>query len=241
MEKQERILERKEWIKEWEELKRKGERRKYWRVWRGTAGRRWWRWKSRGGMKGNKPRRRKNKDEIITLDGYIKEQQRKKRASSTGGSNAPPLRGVLPNNVASKPIDCSPVETLLDPIGTYNAAPVCFITDKETDMDPGYEMIPEALDNMELSKGVFTRNEGEMGAFKEERVKEILKQVKIGKGLTGGEQAEVEKLLREHTDCFPLSVSEVWHIEGAVHRLKILDDTKFQKKVHQKTVDATTA
>ncbi|KAL0062239.1 hypothetical protein AAF712_010869 [Marasmius tenuissimus] len=233
VERQKQILERKEWIKDWEELERKWERSQYWKAWRGTAGRRWWRWKSRGRTKGNKPSRKGSEEEIVTLDEYIKEQQGKKHANSPGGSNTPPLRGVLSNNVASKPIDCSPVKPPSDPIGTYDAVPVCFIADKEGDMDPGYEIIPEALDNTELSKGVFTRNKGEAGAFKEERVKEM-RQVKIGKGLMGEERAEVEKLLREHADCFALSVSEVRHVKGAIHWLKVPEDTRFQKKVHQK-------
>ncbi|KAL0067258.1 hypothetical protein AAF712_005654 [Marasmius tenuissimus] len=45
-ERQERILERKKWIEEWEEKERKRDRRMYWKQWRGKAGRRHWQWRS---------------------------------------------------------------------------------------------------------------------------------------------------------------------------------------------------
>jgi len=62
----------------------------------------------------------------------------------------------------------------------------------------------------------------------------VLRQVKIGKGLTTVERTEVEELLKEYADCFALSVSEVRHVEGAVHQLRVPEDAKFRKKVHQK-------
>ncbi|KAL0069608.1 hypothetical protein AAF712_003266 [Marasmius tenuissimus] len=116
---------------------------------------------------------RREEDDLETLDEFIEMQQKEKHANSTGGSNAPPLRGVLSNNVISERSDRSPVDPSPDAIED-DGIPVCFITEGENDMNPGYEIIPEALDNVDLSKGLFTRNEGEGGVFREERVQEVL-------------------------------------------------------------------
>ncbi|KAK1221909.1 hypothetical protein PQX77_015268, partial [Marasmius sp. AFHP31] len=121
-----------------------------------------------------------------------------------GGSDAPPLRGVFTYNAVNERVDGSPKDSVPDPIGE-NVAPVCFVTEEDGDMEIGTDIIPEALDNAEAAKGVFSRNEGERGAFKEERVKEVLKQVKIGNKLEGDERKRVEELLREYADCFALS------------------------------------
>ncbi|KAK1234698.1 hypothetical protein PQX77_002095 [Marasmius sp. AFHP31] len=85
IEKQDRLLERKRWIKEWEELERKWERRTYWREWRGKAGRRWRRWKSRNEGRKREAKARKEGEELITLDVVHKETTRGKACKLIGG------------------------------------------------------------------------------------------------------------------------------------------------------------
>ena len=43
---------------------------------------------------------------------------------------------------------------------------------------------------------------------------------------------EVQNLIKEYADCFALSMSEVHHIPGAVHKINILKDKVFNTKVH---------
>ena len=81
---------------------------------------------------------------------------------------------------------------------------------------------------------IFTRNVGERGAFRKERVDAIMKMVKIGDDLTLEQRKRVEELLRSHADCFALSVSEVQTVEGAVHRLNVPENAVFSKKVNQR-------
>ena len=41
---------------------------------------------------------------------------------------------------------------------------------------------------------------------------------------------EVQNLIKEYADCFALSMSEVHHIPGAVHKINILKDKVFNMK-----------
>ncbi|TFK59056.1 hypothetical protein BDN72DRAFT_737521, partial [Pluteus cervinus] len=70
--------------------------------------------------------------------------------------------------------------------------------------------------------------------FKEARVVEILRQIRIGDDLTSNERQQVQDLIREFADTFALSVKEVNHVKDAVHKLNIAKDIIFSKKVRQK-------
>ncbi|KAE9401303.1 hypothetical protein BT96DRAFT_793200, partial [Gymnopus androsaceus JB14] len=85
-------------------------------------------------------------------------------------------------------------------------------------------------------RNLFTRDVGPDGAFKPERVWEILKQVKIGPGLSQEQRRRVKELISSYTDCFALSVSEVRAVPDSVHRLNIPENTKFSTKVRQKAL-----
>ncbi|TEB28852.1 hypothetical protein FA13DRAFT_1580987, partial [Coprinellus micaceus] len=70
--------------------------------------------------------------------------------------------------------------------------------------------------------------------FAKERVEEVLQQVQIGDDLTAAQREEVKALVAEYADCFALSVSEVFPVEGAVHKLDIPEGATFSKKVRQR-------
>ena len=64
---------------------------------------------------------------------------------------------------------------------------------------------------------------------------EVLKHVSIGSDLSDKQQHRVYSLISEFADCFALSVREVLPIPGAEHRVHILPDVKFPKKIpHQR-------
>ncbi len=129
-----------------------------------------------------------------------------RHSSSAGGSNTPPSREA-----------CHP-------------APVCIVSNShDTEGDLGSEVHVESLSKNPLH----IRNEGVDGAFKPERVDEVLRQIKIGPDLMATQRSEVENLLRSYADCFALSVSEVRRVDVAVHRLNIPQDASFSKRVHQ--------
>ncbi|ESK81436.1 krab-a domain-containing protein [Moniliophthora roreri MCA 2997] len=83
------------------------------------------------------------------------------------------------------------------------------------------DVIPDSLDQSDPERNIFTWNKGENSAFKEEHIKEVLRQVTIGSSLTPGEQVQVENLIREFADNFALSISEVRLVKNAVHRLNV--------------------
>ncbi|TFK60716.1 hypothetical protein BDN72DRAFT_744302, partial [Pluteus cervinus] len=72
--------------------------------------------------------------------------------------------------------------------------------------------------------------------FKKARVDEILRQIRFGDDLTADEQKQAKDLIREFADAFALSVKEVNHVKGAVHKLNIAPEAVFSKKVRQKPV-----
>ena len=99
-----------------------------------------------------------------------------------------------------------------------------------TERNPGVCIFE--IDSVEPN--LYTRNMGNEGAFRKERVDAIMKLIKIGDDLTPDQRQRVQALLRSYADCFALSVSEVRPVEGAVHRLNIPENTTFSKKVHQR-------
>ena len=109
----------------------------------------------------------------------IKHMQKHK--NSLGGSNTPPFRSehshthVHYRNTA----DQSEV-TVLD-----GHMPTIYLVEpgEALDHSPGVDVIPDALDNDTSDGNLFTRNEGNRGAFKAEWVQEVLRQVKIGNDL----------------------------------------------------------
>ncbi|EMD32109.1 hypothetical protein CERSUDRAFT_59087, partial [Gelatoporia subvermispora B] len=70
--------------------------------------------------------------------------------------------------------------------------------------------------------------------FHADRVRAILQAVRIGPDLTSDERRHVIDLLSEFADCFALSVSEVFPVPGAVHKLHIPPGTSFGHRVHQR-------
>ncbi|GAV99845.1 Retrovirus-related Pol polyprotein from transposon opus Includes: ame: Full=Protease [Lentinula edodes] len=102
--------------------------------------------------------------------------------------------------------------------------------------DPlGPDFFPDALDQSN-NVNLFTRNDGEQGAFQPEHVREILRKVKIGPQLSMNQRAQVEQLLSEYADCFALSVGEVRLVKNAIHKLNIPEGATFPKKVRQKSL-----
>ena len=173
--------------------------------WKGTAQRRYRRWKARG-------------ENIL----------RRKNGTLNGGSSVPPSREVPTTpSVAGHDLvtDVKQVAT------TESLTPVCIVTEEvQALMSDDYSTeIPE--NGTERDKNLFTRKDD---PFQPARVAEVLRQVKIGEDLTMEQRAAVEKLVAEWADLFALSVSEVFPVENAVHTLDIPADATFSRKIHQK-------
>ncbi|KAF9077424.1 hypothetical protein BDP27DRAFT_1413839 [Rhodocollybia butyracea] len=151
------------------------------------------------------------------------------RSSSVGGSNAPPSRGVFTTVHMPTPNIVNP-SVLVD---SNNIIPICIIDKDAIPSGLGSDIFPDALDSARGS-GIFTRNNGKGGAFKPERVEEILRQVKLGSQLTPEQHTRAADLIREYADCFALTVGEVCHVPGAVHKLDVPDDATFSRKIHQR-------
>ncbi|GAW03058.1 Retrovirus-related Pol polyprotein from transposon opus Includes: ame: Full=Protease [Lentinula edodes] len=150
------------------------------------------------------------------------------RADSVGGFDMPPSREVSNEDLPVNPQNADQAQT----------APVCvLLADEEypNQSDMGVDFFPDALDQSD-NANLFTRNDGEAGAFRPERVKEILRKVRIGENLSADQRTRVEQLLSEYADCFALSVGEVRPVKGAVHRLNIPEGSTFPKKVRQKSL-----
>jgi hypothetical protein len=82
----------------------------------------------------------------------------------------------------------------------------------------------------DLDNTVFTRSSD---PFKAERVDAVLAKVKIGDDLSDDQRTDIIQLIREFTDCFALSMSEVMAVPGAMHKLNIPEGAKFKTKVNQ--------
>ncbi|KAJ3870448.1 hypothetical protein F5051DRAFT_447687, partial [Lentinula edodes] len=118
-------------------------------------------------------------------------------ADSVGGLDIPPSRGVS-NDIRL----VNPQHADHESIVPVQALQAEHFTDPDT---LGPDFFPDALDQVD-DVNLFTRNDGEQGAFRPERVREILRKVKIGPGLSGEQRTRVERLLSEYADCFALSV-----------------------------------
>lgn len=133
------------------------------------------------------------------------------RASSEGGSHAPPPRE------------------------DHSTPQVCIVEDS-LDFDSGSLGAELLADGNPEKKSLYTRNDGPDSAFRPARVAEVLRTITIGDDLSASEHAEVEAVITEYADCFALFVSEVRLVEGAVHKLDIPDDAVFLKKVRQRAL-----
>ncbi|KAF8871403.1 hypothetical protein BD779DRAFT_1680441 [Infundibulicybe gibba] len=94
--------------------------------------------------------------------------------------------------------------------------------------DPGTE---QPVMPTKLSPSVLTRASD---PFNTKRVDAVMKEITIGPDVVGEEREAVVQLLREHADCFALSLSEVTPVKGAVHKLNIPEGTKFNTRIGQR-------
>jgi len=61
----------------------------------------------------------------------------------------------------------------------------------------------------------------------------VIAAIHIDDDLSPEENAIVGDLIKEYADCFALSMSEVHHVPGAVHKINIPEGKTFNTKVHQ--------
>ncbi|KAJ7114883.1 hypothetical protein C8R44DRAFT_629619, partial [Mycena epipterygia] len=94
--------------------------------------------------------------------------------------------------------------------------------------DPGVEQ-PEPAGSTD--KSLFTRKTNPRDA---RRMAEVKRRITIGKDLSPDERGQVDALLDEFVDVFGLSMSEVYAVPGAEHRLDVPAGAKFKSKVNQR-------
>jgi hypothetical protein len=63
---------------------------------------------------------------------------------------------------------------------------------------------------------------------------QVKQRITIGKDLSADERRQVDELLNEFVDVFRLSMSEVYAVPGAEHRLNVPDGAKFKAKISQR-------
>ncbi|KAJ6527835.1 hypothetical protein B0H19DRAFT_1334697 [Mycena capillaripes] len=80
-------------------------------------------------------------------------------------------------------------------------------------------------------KSIFTRKTDPRDA---RRMAEVKRRIIIGKDLPPAEREQVDALLDEFVDVFGLSMSEVYAVPGAEHRLDIPEGMTFKTKVNQR-------
>jgi len=101
------------------------------------------------------------------------------------------------------------------------------VQNQASDSDPGTTQ-PEV--DIDADTSIFTRK---TDPFKKERVDTVIAAIRIGNDLSPEENAIVGDLIKEYADCFALSMSEVHHVPGAVHKINIPEGKTFNTKVHQ--------
>src|SRR6266481_4994828 len=69
-----------------------------------------------------------------------------------------------------------------------------------------------------------------------ECVQAILDKVSIGTDLSDFERTTVTNLIKDYPDIFALSLSEVFPVNFATHKLRFDPDTVLPKKVHQRPI-----
>ena len=83
---------------------------------------------------------------------------------------------------------------------------------------------------VEIDDSIFTRHTEPM---KKARVNEILQLIELGNDLDPMERQQVQDKVTDFADIFALSVGEVEHIPGAVHKLDVPEGAKFSTKIGQ--------
>jgi len=101
------------------------------------------------------------------------------------------------------------------------------VQNKASDTDPGTAQ-PEV--DIDADTSIFTQK---TYPFKRERKGTVVAAIHTGDDLSPEETAIVRDLIEEYADCFALSMSEVYHIPGAVYKINIPKGKTFNTKVHQ--------
>ena len=101
------------------------------------------------------------------------------------------------------------------------------IQDQHSDLDPGTAQ-PDI--NIDADTSIFTRK---TNAFTTARVNAVIAAIHIGKDLSHDETTIVKDLIKEYADCFALSLSEVYHVPGAVYKVNVPKDKVLKTKVNQ--------
>ncbi|KAJ7126666.1 hypothetical protein C8R46DRAFT_1237350 [Mycena filopes] len=162
------------------------------------------------------------------------------RAQHLGGSSRSPLRGVKfswrakPHPYIDAHIDSrlphlrDGVPNLGEPEPSW--ADIWHVDDVGDDSggDPGFEQ-PEAAGGVD--KTLFTRKTNPRNA---RRMAEVKRRITVGKDLSQAEREQVDALLDEFVNVFGLSMSEVYAVPGAEHKLNIPAGSTFKSKVNQR-------
>ena len=143
------------------------------------------------------------------------------------GNLKSPSREVFsncPQNSLTHPVLALPseVDKAHDPVGEpetpWTNVWKVEIQDQPNDPDPGTEQ-PDV--NINADTSIFTRKSD---AFMKARVDAVVAAIHIGDDLLPEEVTIVQNLIKEYTDCFALSMSEVYHVPGAVHKINVPKD-----------------
>lgn len=137
------------------------------------------------------------------------------------GGVVPPLRGVQPAPVAQITL------AVIDP-STPEIDIVSHVSSADDPQILGPDIPTEGLSS---TGSFFTRK---TDPFNPLRVAKVLAEVQIGLDLTPVQLEQVYAFIKDHADCFALSVGEVFPVPGAVHHLNVPPGTTFSKKVHQR-------
>lgn len=143
-----------------------------------------------------------------------------------GSSSALPAREVPPH--LETHIQSPSVDTLIHKVTESPEYPICVVTEDAEVDDLGVEIPTDGLGS---NTSIFTRR---TDPFNPARVAAVQAAVTLGPDLTPDERDDILGLIANYADCFALSVGEVFHVPGAVHRLNIPQGTTFGRKVHQR-------
>jgi hypothetical protein len=159
-------------------------------------------------------------------------------AQNLGGSSRSPPREVksawgkrakpfIDAHIDSRlPQLCDGISNLREP--TPNWRGIWHVDVEENGNDLGVEQ-PEAAAGTD--KSLFTRKTNPRDAW---WMAEVKRCITVGKDLSHTERKQVDALLNEFVDVFGLSMSEVYAVPGAEHKLNIPAGTTFRAKVNQR-------
>jgi hypothetical protein len=143
------------------------------------------------------------------------------RQETTAGDVKVPSRDVLPNNSQ----ETNPVG---EPNTPWTEVWKADVQNQLNNPDPGSSQ-PEV--DINADKSLFTCK---TDPFKKERVEAVVAAIHVGNDLSPEETTIVKELIREYADCFALSMNEVHHVPGAVHKINIPEGKTFNTKVNQR-------